>query len=87
MFAQFDEQFSTDPYNSEKYQQARLWFGDREGYRLRWNGTRFEQDPHCVKCEWQKATPNTDVPHIRQFLQAAAGDVFHPGSIRLFSCW
>jgi MoaA/NifB/PqqE/SkfB family radical SAM enzyme len=87
VFAQFDGASGSDPYNSPKYRLARLSFANPEAYRSEWETGHMDQEPYCARCEWQKTTPNTDVPEIRQFLRASAGDLFGAPSLDLLSSW
>lgn len=80
VFAQFDGVSGTNPYNSPKYRLARSFFANPQT-------SHAAQQPHCVRCEWQKSTPNTDVPQVRQFLAASAGDLFDGASLDLLLSW
>jgi len=87
VFAQFDTSASPDPYNSEKYRLSRLSFSDPAQY-AREKATRLMvSEPYCANCEWQKVTPNTDIPQIQQFLRTTAGDLFGPESTALLTDW
>jgi hypothetical protein len=81
VFAQFDADSSPEPFNSPTYQRARSWFANPG------EPSSGEHAHHCVKCEWQKTTPNTAAPEICDLLKAAAGDFFGPATLRLVSRW
>jgi hypothetical protein len=87
VFAQFDGGSGPDPYNSPKYRLARSWFANPQ-VRGSWRESgHADREPHCARCEWQKSTPNTDVPQVRQFLAASAGDLFDEASLDLLLSW
>jgi MoaA/NifB/PqqE/SkfB family radical SAM enzyme len=87
VFAQFDSGASPDPYNSEKYRLSRLSFSDPAAYRAAQAARLTGREPYCADCEWQKTTPNTDIPQIRQFLKTAAPGLFAPASVGLLTDW
>jgi hypothetical protein len=87
VFSQFDGGAGPDPYNSGKYRQSRLFFANPEQYRRGRESGSAEQEPYCVRCEWQKTTPNADIAQIRRFLKDAAGDLFSAESADLLSSW
>jgi hypothetical protein len=53
-----------DPFNSDKYQAARQWFGDSAAYQTPSGG-----DPYCTKCEWNQDTAHTDGAQVDQYLK------------------
>ncbi|HYW44379.1 MAG TPA: radical SAM protein [Bryobacteraceae bacterium] len=76
-----------EPYNTDKYRLARQFFGDPEGYRRERESGVLSRDPHCVNCEWKKDGTNTDGRQVRQYLKAAGGGLFNPGSADILASW
>jgi hypothetical protein len=68
-----------DPYNSEKYRQARSSFSTAAPAS---NGA-----PYCTQCEWDHATVNIGGPEIRRYFRAADAGFFDRRSLRLLSGW
>lgn len=77
VFAKFDGNGS-DPFNSERYRQARSYFS---------TGTRSEDAPYCTQCEWDQTTVNIGAPEIRRYFRAADSAFFDRQSLRLLSRW
>jgi MoaA/NifB/PqqE/SkfB family radical SAM enzyme len=69
---QGDQVPAADHYNSPKYNSARSYFADPEGYRLASpaGGTQ----PHCVNCEWNQTETNFNNRHLQNYF---AGAEFH----------
>jgi MoaA/NifB/PqqE/SkfB family radical SAM enzyme len=68
-----------DPFNSEKYRQARSFFtgviaasGDA---------------PYCAQCEWDQTTVNIGGPEIRRYFRAADAGFFDRRSLAMLSDW
>jgi MoaA/NifB/PqqE/SkfB family radical SAM enzyme len=68
-----------DPFNSEKYRQARSFFS---GASPDANGA-----PHCTQCEWDQTTVNIGGPEIRRYFRAADAAFFDRRSLHLLSEW
>lgn len=62
VFATFDDA-GADPFNSEKYRQARSFFSGA--------APAFGNPPHCVNCEWDQTTVNIGSQEIRRYFRAA----------------
>ncbi|MEX2262511.1 MAG: radical SAM protein [Bryobacteraceae bacterium] len=78
VFAAFDGN-GGDPFNSEKYRQARSFFS---------TGADVSGDaPYCTKCEWDHTTVNIGGPEIRRCFRAADAAFFDRRSLRLLSAW
>ena len=78
VFAAFDGN-GGDPFNSEKYRQARSFFSAA--------APAGEGDPHCTRCEWDQTTVNIGGPEIRRYFRAADAAFFDHRSLRLLSAW
>jgi len=68
-----------DPFNSERYQQARAWF--------RGDLAASPESPHCTQCEWDQTTVNIGSPEIESFFRAADPAFFDRRSLRLLKMW
>ena len=68
-----------DPFNSEKYRQARSFFS---GAAPAGDGA-----PYCTRCEWDQTTVNISGPEIRRYFRAADAALFDRRSLRLLSEW
>jgi MoaA/NifB/PqqE/SkfB family radical SAM enzyme len=78
VFGRFDGDGS-DPFNSEKYRQARAWFS---------SGVTPSRDaPHCTQCQWDHTAVNVGSANIRRYFQAASGAFFDRQSLRILSDW
>jgi MoaA/NifB/PqqE/SkfB family radical SAM enzyme len=78
VFGTFDGN-SNDPFNSEKYRQARVWFSV--------GGPASEGAPHCTRCEWDQEVVNIGGPEIRRYFRAADAAFFDRRSLRILSGW
>ena len=68
-----------DPFNSEKYRQARSFFS---------GGAPADGGaPYCTRCEWDQTTVNIGGPEIRRYFRAADAAVFDRRSLKLLSEW
>ncbi len=85
-FAQFDAGASADSFNSDKHRRSRLFFENPEAYRANRTTQGFDQEPYCVKCEWDK-TADPSPAQIRNYFQAAGQDLFDRPSLELLSTW
>ena len=80
VFGTFDGEGS-DPFNSERYRQARAWFS---------NGappSASADAPHCTRCEWDQETVNIGSAEIRRYFRAADSAFFDRRSLRVLSDW
>jgi len=68
-----------DPFNSEKYRQARAWFSGSAPASL--------DAPYCTRCEWDQETVNIGAPEIRRYFRAADAAFFDNRSLRILSDW
>jgi len=80
VFGTFDGNGS-DPFNSERYQQARAWFS--KGASV----SPSDNAPHCTRCEWDQETVNISSPEIRRYFRAADAAFFDRRSLRILSGW
>ncbi|HXM45844.1 MAG TPA: radical SAM/SPASM domain-containing protein [Bryobacteraceae bacterium] len=78
VFATFDGN-GGDPFNSEKYRQARSFFSGA--------APAGEGDPYCARCEWDQTTVSIGGPEIRRYFRAADAAFFDRRSLRLLSGW
>jgi len=69
----------SDPFNSEKYRQARAWFSG--------DAPPPGDAPHCTKCEWDQTTVNIGSPEIRRYFRAADAAFFDRRSLDILSGW
>jgi len=69
----------SDPFNSEKYRQARAWFSG--------DAPPPVDAPHCTKCEWDQTTVNIGSPEIRRYFRAADAAFFDRRSLDILSGW
>ncbi len=69
----------SDPFNSEKYRQARAWFSG--------DAPPSNDAPHCTKCEWDQTTVNVGSPEIRRYFRAADAAFFDRRSLDILSGW
>jgi len=77
VFGQFDGS-GGDPFNSERYGQARAWFA---------GVTPTGDAPHCTRCEWDHTAVNIGGSEIRRYFQAASGAFFDRRSLQMLSGW
>jgi MoaA/NifB/PqqE/SkfB family radical SAM enzyme len=78
VFGQFSGN-GADPFNSERYVQARLFF--------RGAMPPADSPPHCVDCDWDQTVVNIGGPEIRRYFRAADPAFFNRKSVRLLSDW
>ncbi len=78
VFSKFDGNGS-DPFDSEKYRQARAWFSG--------NAPASDTAPHCTKCEWDHTAVNIGRADIRNYFQSASGAFFDRQSLDILSGW
>jgi MoaA/NifB/PqqE/SkfB family radical SAM enzyme len=78
VFGAFDGN-GDDPFDSEKYRQARAWFsGDVPA---------TGDAPHCTRCEWDHTAVNIGSADIRNYFQSASGSFFDRQSLSMLSGW
>jgi len=81
VFGKFDGN-GTDPFNTEKYRQARAWFaGDVPP------SNDSTDAPHCTQCEWDHTAVNVGSTNIRHYFQSASGAFFDRQSLGILSGW
>ena len=78
VFGTFDGN-GADPFNSEKYRQARASFAGV--------APPAGDAPYCTECEWDHAAVNIGSSEIRRYFQAADGAFFDRRSLGLLSGW
>ena len=66
-----------DPFNSEKYRQARAWFAG--------DSIPSDNAPHCTQCEWDQTTVNIGSEEIRRYFRAVDAAFFDRRSLNLLS--
>lgn len=69
----------TDPFNSQKYHEARGWFSGAS--------PASAPPPYCTQCEWDQTTVNIGGPQIRTYFRAASPSLFHRRSLNLLANW
>jgi MoaA/NifB/PqqE/SkfB family radical SAM enzyme len=74
VFGKFDGH--GDPFNSEKYRQARAHFATGEHTTV-----------YCSACDWDHMTVNIGAPEIRRYFRSANPAFFDRRSLRLLSDW
>jgi MoaA/NifB/PqqE/SkfB family radical SAM enzyme len=62
-----------DPFNSGKYQAARLHFAGAGS-----SAPAALGEPHCIRCEWNQDTAHTDRDQVDQYLRTVPGGFFGP---------
>jgi MoaA/NifB/PqqE/SkfB family radical SAM enzyme len=70
-----------DPFNSERYRQARAWFSGGA------SAPASESAPHCTRCEWDQEMVNIGSSEIRYYFRAADAAFFDRRSLRILSAW
>lgn len=81
VFGKFDGN-GTDPFNTEKYREARAWFsGDAQP------SNASADAPHCTQCEWDHTNVNVGSANIRHYFQSASGAFFDRQSLGILSGW
>jgi MoaA/NifB/PqqE/SkfB family radical SAM enzyme len=80
VFDTFDGKGS-DPFNSERYRQARAWFSGGAPASISGDA------PHCTRCEWDQETVNVGSAEIRNYFRAADAAFFDRRSLRILSGW
>ena len=83
VFGKFDGN-GTDPFNSEKYREARAWFS---GEVLPPAFPTSNDAPHCTQCEWDHTAVNVGSANIRHYFQSASGAFFDRQSLGILSGW
>jgi MoaA/NifB/PqqE/SkfB family radical SAM enzyme len=78
VFGAFDGS-SGDPFDSEKYRQARAWFSS--------DVPASADAPHCTRCEWNHTAVNIGAADIRNYFQSASGAFFDRQSLSVLSGW
>ncbi len=78
VFGKFDGE-GGDPFNSEKYRQARTWFSGDVAPRL--------DAPHCTQCVWDHTAVNVGGASIRRYFESASRAFFDRRSLRILSGW
>ncbi len=78
VFSKFEGNGS-DPFDSEKYRQARAWFSA--------DVPASGDAPHCTKCEWDHTAVNIGSADIRNYFQSASGAFFDRQSLNILSGW
>src|ERR1700733_12713113 len=68
-----------DPFDSEKYRQARAWFSG--------DAPASADAPHCTRCEWDHTAVNIGGADIRNYFQSASGAFFDRQSLSMLSGW
>jgi MoaA/NifB/PqqE/SkfB family radical SAM enzyme len=66
-----------DPFNSERYRQARSLF--------RAGASASDNPPYCARCEWDHTSVNIGSPEIRRYFRAADAAFFDRRSLSLLS--
>jgi MoaA/NifB/PqqE/SkfB family radical SAM enzyme len=78
VFGTFDGNGS-DPFNSEKYRQARAFFAG--------DGGPAADALQCSQCDWDQTTVNIGGPEIRRYFRAADPAFFDRRSLSLLAEW
>jgi MoaA/NifB/PqqE/SkfB family radical SAM enzyme len=68
-----------DPFNSEKYRQARTWFAGRS--------LPEANAPHCVRCEWEQTKVYVGRDEVQSYFKIADKNFFDRRSRRILSEW
>jgi len=84
-----DLQFGTfpadtgDPFNSVKYQLARLSFANKDAYENK----KPETEPHCINCTWNHEKTDIGNAHVEQYLRSAGSGLFNRESLETLCSW
>jgi MoaA/NifB/PqqE/SkfB family radical SAM enzyme len=68
-----------DPFNSERYLQARAWFAGRT--------VPPDGGPHCTRCEWDQTTVNIGAAEVRRYFRTIDPSFYDRESLRILSDW
>jgi len=68
-----------DPFNSEKYRQARAWFAGE--------ACSSADAPYCTRCEWDHTNVNVGSVEIRRYFRAADRALFDRRTLGALSGW
>jgi hypothetical protein len=68
-----------DPFNSEKYRQARSFFTGA--------APASGDAPYCAECEWDQTTVDIGGPEIQCYFRAADAEFFDRRSLGMLSEW
>jgi MoaA/NifB/PqqE/SkfB family radical SAM enzyme len=86
LFAKVEEQGSTDVFNSDKQQLARLSFADPQEYDAQREAGGYGRGPYCARCEWSK-TADPGGEQLRQYFNATVRGLWNSESLNLLSSW
>ena len=75
VFSEQGDHLPVDHYNSPKYNSARSYFADPEGYRRA--APSGEAQPHCVNCEWNQTETNFNNRHLQNYFAGAEFNALH----------
>ncbi len=87
VYAQFDGNNRLEPFHSDQYQLARLFFADKQSYEQERIARGLPTEPHCVNCAWQDMPCDIDSPQIAHYLKAAGPGLFNARSTSILSGW
>jgi MoaA/NifB/PqqE/SkfB family radical SAM enzyme len=80
VFTHFDGK-TADPFNAERYREARAWFATGA------TSTGSPSTTHCTQCEWDHTAVNIGGPEILRYFRAADAAFFDRASLRILSGW
>ncbi len=78
---------SADPFNSDRYRRARLFFADRQSYDRERDTNPTELEPYCARCQFSDSPADIDSAQVRHYLKSAGRGIFNPRCIDILSSW
>jgi len=87
VFSTFNHSHPEDCFNSELYQEARLFFADKAEYqtvRAAGDGTA---GPYCADCKWDQLKADIDRAEVAQALRTFGKGLIDAQTILILSDW
>jgi MoaA/NifB/PqqE/SkfB family radical SAM enzyme len=87
VFSTLNHERPEDCFNSELYQEARLFFADKARYQtIRANG-EGTQGPYCADCDWEQVKTDIGPAQIAQTLRTFGKGLLNKQTIPILADW
>jgi MoaA/NifB/PqqE/SkfB family radical SAM enzyme len=87
VFANFNHERPEDSFNSELYQEARLFFADKAAYQVKRASAEGIPGPYCTGCKFNQLVTDIGGEQVAQSLENFGNGLIDSPTIQTLSAW
>ena len=87
VFSTLNHERPEDCFNSELYQEARLFFADKTGYQTVRSQAEGTPGPYCADCDWEQLKTDIGPAQVAQALRTFGKGRINSQTIPILADW